>query len=1557
MSNLSERLAALPPEKRQLLALRLKQKGIDISQEYILPASRSCSSFPLSFSQERLWFFDQLAPGSPVYNLPVALRISGDLRVDLLQRSIGEIVRRHEVLRHTFTTVDGQPVQVPGQPAPIVIPLIDLRGLPVDRRELLAMELAAASARRSFDLRSGPLIAFALVRLADDEHLLLLVVHHIVSDGWSSGIFIRELAAIYTALVEGRPSPLPDLPLQFIDYVVWQRERMQGQNLERELDFWKGYLNGAPMVLELPTDRPRPPAQTFRGSSASRLLSPELAEGLQALCKREGVTLFMALLAAFQALLARYTGQHDILVGSPVAGRSHREIEGLIGFFVNTIVLRTSLHGSPTVRELLARVRAATLEAFAHQDVPFETVVEAVQPERSLSHTPIFQVAFVLQNAPTQTLRLPGVNIEPLDINSGVAKFDLHLDVSETSAGLKATMEYSSDLFERATIERLLEHYARLLAGMVADEQQRMAEIALLSETERRQVLEGWNATQRAYPAQPVHALVAALAARQPAALAVQAGTEQVSYEALVAGAHRLAHLLRARGVRRGDRVGVYLTRSARLVEVLLGVLAAGAAYVPLDVSYPVERLALMAQDAGLALVLSERALAGQLAGLGVRVLVLEELAAALAAQPATAPAVALTLDDLAYVIYTSGSTGRPKGVAVPHRGIVRLIRDTNYISITPDDVIAQASNVSFDAATFEIWGALANGARLLIVPQETVLAPGELAALLARECVTTLFLTTALFNQIARLAPTAFNGLRHLLFGGEAVDPACVRQVLEHGGPERLLHVYGPTENTTYSTWYQVTAVPTTATTVPIGGPLANDRVYVLDEYMQPVPVGVPGELYVGGAGLAWGYLGRPALTAERFVPDPFGPTPGGRLYRTGDLVRWRAEGQLEFLGRIDQQVKLRGFRIELGEIEAVLRSDPSIEEAVVVVREDRPGDKRLVAYVTPAAGAQIHTGQLRDLLQRQLPAYMVPAAIVPLAALPINPNGKVDRRALPAPDMLAGDAAVEYEPPITPAEKILAEIWAEVLGVERVGRHDNFFALGGDSINAIQVANRATQAGVAISTKHIFLYQTIAELAQEAGTNTSPDGHRVVTGPVPLLPTAVRLAATAPDTTWRGYRALLLRSTESLDSDALQRALDALIAHHEALRLRLMRSDGQLNLEIAAHHAAPPLTLIELSGADQDDSSLTDQALNLSTRLNVEQGALLAAAVIRRAGAPDHLLLVIHELAADERSWPVIVEDLDRAYSQARRGESIQLPAPSADLPAWANAFHARLASLDAALEIERWRETLAAPVPLRPADSTGSSDSGQQSLVTALDATTASVVLQELPSIYHTRVDELITIALAWALHRWCGATTVTMALESTIDAGQLGLDGSRSVGCFSALYPVRLTLPAGSVVTALAPMKEQLRALALTGLNFDLGHTLGDELLRSTLAALPFPEVRLRCRTLPTAGKLLVPVQDLMIDTGTINPFTIDVLVTIRQDRLELNWRFNDSRYRPETIEQLALYCSEAIKQLVTNRQDAEGATYTPSDFPMAQLDSQKLNKLIANVSRSQRRSQQ
>ncbi|MBK9945446.1 MAG: amino acid adenylation domain-containing protein [Kouleothrix sp.] len=1061
MSNLSQRIADLPPEQRALLEQRLKQ-------------GEALNTFQLSFAQERLWFLDQLEPGSAFYTIPTMVRLRGPLDAPALQAALGQLAQRHESLRTTFATIEGRPVQVVAPTPALSLAEHDLRDLPAPTRMAAAQQLAEAIIQQPFELARGPLLRAALLRLADDDQLLLLALHHTIGDGWSLGVLVRELVACYRASAAGQPAELPALPLQYADYAAWQRKRLQGALLERQLAYWRAQLAEAPPLLVLPTDRPRPPVLTTHGALHALALPRPLAAALTALGQREGSTLFMVLLAGFQALLARWSGQTDLLVGSPIAGRTRPELEGLIGCFVNTLVLRANLADNPSFRTLIGRVRDTTLGAFAHQDLPFERLVEALQPTRDLRYAPVFQVMFVLQNAPQPMLEIGGLRVEPVALPSQTARFDLTLTLGETAEGLAGLFEYNTDLFDATTIARLAEYFQTLLAGAVAAPDRALADLPLLSAAERTRQLVEWNAgTPAGAPTLPFQRLFEQQAARDPAALALVAGDQQLSYAALNARANQLAHHLRTLGIGPEARVALGLARSPELVLAMLAVLKAGGAFLPLDMAYPAERLAAMLADAQVAAVISTTGLAEQLPAPGAPLVLLDRDTAQIAAQSAANPPDLAAPEHAAYLIYTSGSTGRPKGVLLTHRGLSNLAAaQAHAFGVRPGEQTLQFASPSFDAAIFEIVLALQAGATLCLGLGAALIDGAALARLLREQAISCATLTPTV---LALLPDTPLPALRTLIVAGEDC-PAELAARWAAG--RRFLNAYGPTEATVWATLAEYTAGHP-----PIGRPIANTQAYLLDRHMQLVPAGTPAELYLGGAGLARGYLHRPDLTAERFVPDPFGTTPGARLYRTGDMARYRPDGQIEFLGRADQQVKLRGMRIELGEIAATLRQHAAVREAAVLLRDYAPGDQRLVAYVVPAEQAPDHTptlpAGLRAFLKQRLPEYMLPAALVPLAALPQTPGGKLDQRALPVPlaqPQPAAPGALQGQ-----LEHTIAAIWQSLLGVAAVGRDDNFFDLGGHSLLIVQVQHQLNAAlGREIAIVELFRYPTVGTLAQ---------------------------------------------------------------------------------------------------------------------------------------------------------------------------------------------------------------------------------------------------------------------------------------------------------------------------------------------------------------------------------------------------------------------------------------------------------------------------------------------
>ncbi|MEP7308954.1 MAG: amino acid adenylation domain-containing protein [Acidobacteriota bacterium] len=1073
-------------EREELLQLLLAEEGFAVPAASSIAPVRSDGPSVLSSGQRRLWFLDRLGTAaSSAYHIPAVLRVTGPIDDRVLARCLEAMAVRHQILAARFTECDGVPMQTADGRLPSMT-CDDLSALESSERDRAVEKLVREELERPFDLHQGPMLRLTRLRLGPDDAVVVLVMHHIVSDGWSMGVIVRELGELYAAFAAGRPAPLPDLPIQYTDYARWQQQWLQSADMARQLEYWTGRLAALPR-LALGTDRPRPEVATLRGGVEHVTLDPALADRLRSFSRDHHATLFMTLVAAFKVLLFRYTGQEDIGIGSPIANRNRPETEGLVGFFVNTVVLRTSLAGRPGFREVVTRVRERSLEAFAHQDLPFETLVDALKPDRSLSRNPLFQVLFALQNTPQERVLLPGATLTPMALDTATAKFDLSMYVVDEPAATTVLLEYNRDLFDTSTIRRMLAHFERLVRAALAEPDRDVSALPLLDAAERRQI-EMVNPPPSPYPRDVcIHERFAQQAVTHADRVAVVCGGERLTYGELDCRASDVAVRLVQAGVGPDVPVGLCVERSIEMIVALVAILKAGGAYVPIDPAWPEDRIGWLLANAGVRTVLAH---APTLATIPAGPWNVVDLAAAVWAHgdgaSTTAPrknsptqtSASPVPDNLAYVMYTSGSTGRPKGVSVTHRAVVRLVCDTDYVQLSADEVLLQFAPLAFDASTFEIWGALLNGGRLIVAPSGN-LSLGELAALLDHHGVTTVWLTAGLFHQMVDAQAGSLARRRQVVAGGDVLSAPHVRRLLSGGC--RVINGFGPTENTTFTCCHPMTRTEDVGEVVSIGRPIANTTVYVLDAWFDPVPISVCGELFTGGDGLARGYLGRPDLTAERFLPNPFDARPGARMYRTGDQARVQADGTIGFLGRRDHQVKLRGFRIELGEVEATLRQHPDVQDAVAVIREDQPGNRALVAYVATRDQTTLDGQSARQFLAGRLPDHMVPSRVLVLSELPLTPNGKVDRAALPQPEHDA-ERAIPYVAPVTPTEASLCAMWEDLLSVARVGTSDDFFELGGHSLLATQVASRVGEAfGVELPLRSFFMGPTVAGLARE--------------------------------------------------------------------------------------------------------------------------------------------------------------------------------------------------------------------------------------------------------------------------------------------------------------------------------------------------------------------------------------------------------------------------------------------------------------------------------------------
>jgi len=1559
------------------------------SSQSLSPTIRSeitSSEHPvLSFAQQRQWLIHQLNPKSPAYNIPIAIRLTGNLSIKGLEQSIAQIIDRHETLRTIYPSAEGKPVPVvlPPQGA-FALATVDLSQLDAKAQRAEVAQAIRQQVQQPFNLEKGPLLRSRLLKLNEQEHILLFTQHHIVTDGWSIGILQRELTALYqTVSADELKNVLPPLPICYSDYAAWQKSL----DFSGQVAYWSQQLNGLAPLLTLPTDYPRPAESSDVGASYEFRLSQKETDALQKFSQQNQVTLYMTLLAAFNILLYRYSQITDIAIGTPIANRQRPELEGLIGLFVNTLVMRISIKNNPKISNFLTHIRQVTLDAYAHQDLPFEQLIDELAIPRSRSHTPLVQVMFALQNdsllqqAPIkpETENSEGLNWSPIKIKNETAKFDLTLDMRETDRGLVGQFEYRTDLFSPDTIHRMAGHFRNLLRALPKSDQQRsgqqrLSELPMLSRSESKQ-LQSWQQGEASQPlsSRAIHQHFETQAAATPDAIALTYLSTQLTYAELNQKANQLARYLQKKGVRLETLVGVWAERSPTTIIVILAILKAGGIYIPVDPSYPVERLEWMIADTRMALLVKESSDASvptEITSLvPIAELNTETVEHTTSLADTNLPSATFSLNTLAYILYTSGSTGQPKGVCVPHRGVTRLVISPNYVTLTASDVLLQAAPLTFDASTFEIWGALLNGGKLVLLPEHSPSLEALSHAISAQK-VTTLWLTAGLFNLMIDEQLSSLTSVRQLLAGGDVLSVHHLRKALKALPNTKIINGYGPTEGTTFTCCHTITQSDLEAA-VPIGRPLSHTQVYVLDADLQQVPVGIAGELHIGGGGVARSYLNRPDLTAEKFIPNPFydirqrSESESFYLYKTGDRVRYRADGALEYLGRLDKQVKIRGFRIEPGEVEAALEQHITVQQAAVVACVDERGNnteqKKLVAYleVTDESTDKVSLLALRQFLLEKLPDYMVPAKFVWLSALPLTANGKVDRRALPSPDWTTVQTGKSL--PRTEIETALVNIFSLLLPAETIGIHDNFFELGGDSILAMQIVSRAAKEGIALSPSQLFQYQTIAELATVANQNNpAPISQLPAEGEVPLTPIQHWFFEQYLAQPSRFNQSVSLSLPHDLNKGALEMAIAQVFTHHDALRLRFQKTQQGWQQAFSERNTEPTIQWLDHShlSDEQKAIAIAQQIEAQQASLNIQNGPTVAICGFESGKHnQNHLFIVVHHLVIDGVSWRILLADLQQAYSQAIAHQPLQLQPKTHSYQQWANELVKKANSPEVTADLNYWQslsdqEFVALPSDFN-ADATENTIENSETVSVQLSAEQTQSLLKKVPAAYNTQMADALLTAFAQTLTAWTGSNELLINLESYGRFSET-LDLSRTVGWFTALYPISLSFePTLTSAENLQVIQSNLQAAPNHGLSYGLLRYLSTGTTQPNVnPSISFNYLG-QIETASEGGFTKVSLPDGLDSHNQANEnlrvHLLDVNSWIENGQLQIEWIFSQRYHRRETIAGLAEQFVHSLSVLIESCHIQQGADYSSGDFSLMDLDSSAIAAVLDQVS--------
>jgi amino acid adenylation domain-containing protein len=1548
MTDVRRRIAALSPEQRALLERRLASTaGPGTGSADRVPPRDPDRPIPLSVAQQREWAISRFRAAN---NIPGAFRVEGKLDLTLLSRVLTEVLERHEVLRSTVELVDERtPVQVVHPATPVPTPVVDLSRLtPVQQRDEIRRR-CRAELIRPFDPAETQRMRITLMRLAEETHVALLVTDHAASDYYSMAILVLDFVALYARHLEGTEGPPPP-PIQFGDFAAWQRERLTEERIAAELSHWRQTLDGIPAGLALPTDRARPARPTFAGDAHATTVTPAFAAELRQFGERENVSLFMVLLAACAVLLYRYLEQDDLLIGAIASGRNRPETEPLIGCFVTPLPLRLRLSDELTLRDVVRQARDTMATAFDHQDLPLDRLIEELGLEREAMQTTLSPIWVNVLAVPDNALEIPGLRITPEPLELDRAAVDLSLSAIPGRDGLRLEWQYMTELFDPETVALLADQFLEIVRQVVATPDATVRQVRLADSAEP---ITGARPAATANAEPGFVELFQRRVAQAPNAPAVVCDGTATTFAELNRQANRLARHLRARGVGRETPVGILVDRSPLLATAILAVLKAGGVYVPVDSAYPPERMAFMLADAGARLVLTQHHLAGVLAGAASG----SPAEALLLDGPPIGGGAGADLDlpdppdpaSLAYVVYTSGSTGQPKGAMVEHRSLVTFAQDVrDRLGLGAGDRFLQFASPSFDVLVEELFPTWLAGGAVVIPSEHLISGGGDLAELVERDRITVMELPTAYWHEwvreLDRTGRELASCLRLVIIGGERVLPDRLAMWRRLGVP--LLHVYGLTETTVSSTFFRVDPVDQVEwANLPIGTALPSARLRVLDRRLRPVPLGGTGELYIGGVSVARGYLGRPGLTAQRFVADPDPAGAGQRLYRTGDLVRYRADGNLEFISRVDTQIKIRGFRVEPTEIESALGRHPQVAESVVALYEPAPGDRRLVAYVVPVPGASPAVGELRRFLERELPAYLVPSAFVELDALPLSTNGKVDRGRLPAPDGGRPELTDEYVAPQSPLQQQIADIVATVVGVANVGIHDNFFEIGGDSILAIQVVAGARDEGIRLSPYDLFAHPTVASLAEVATAGPTVDAEQGdVTGPVPLAPAQRWLCTAGVDEPHHWNISALLDLPAPAEPRLVHEAVDRLLSHHDGLRQRFLLAGDRTRVRIAPPGDIAPFDVYDLSDVDAGDRDrrLLELAERMQTGLDLAVGPLLRVALIRSgAGQPDRLAAVVHRLVADETSMRILLEDLPAVVGQLTRRERVKLPAKTTSWQAWVRRLTAYAATPAVQAERAYWTELATRPAAALPSDAIAErpdpGGASTRTVTAALSRAETGGLLNFAPEALNCQVEELLLTALGRTLSEWSGHARHVVHVERH---GREPLfddvDVTRTVGWFSYLYPVALTgEPDSSPVAALKATKEELRSVP--------GGGVGWSLLRQDPDPVPDAPAELAFAFTEVAAPEPFGANE---SPRARRRYAVEVRASVVAGELLVRWRYSEHRHERRTMERLARCHLDEVRALIDASRQTALRVHTPSDFPFARVDQTQLDDLLS-----------